>query len=440
MVDSTRRPFSFDLTASSPVVSAIIAHQNPADCTTASYLVHSLAWRQNGLGSSLHILTAMLAHAMNVGRVLIVAQDLAPCDANTMTFQASGSRQWPWADAALCPSGGGIEVPSGRGLVCLLESISRCTPYVNARRHSIKMVPNYLEGTLSHAGPLVSSKVVCDGRGVCPFQLSRPAWLAPYSKREEHAVNYAGWWVAKPPLCMKPKLDASAHALQVNGSVPRHVLVPLERPPSKKGKWRAHAIEYLVRPSAASRAYLSAQYTQFWHGHEHRAARTPPRRTGMPSSVAAPRPEELVAVHIRWGDQATTQMGSVPVSGYIDAVRWLQRRAIRRGLPPPTSVLLTSEDARAIAAFRAAAPRAWRVYAHDYVRHAALADLSRPSAALARMGPTSLFQLFLALEANSFICTSGSNWCRLVNELRKTRIDPSCRNCTTFVDLCGGEW
>jgi hypothetical protein len=35
------------------------------------------------------------------------------------------------------------------------------------------------------------------------------------------------------------------------------------------------------------------------------------------------------------------------------------------------------------------------------------------------------------------------NWCRLINELRKTRLDLSAGcggNCTLFADLCYGEW
>ena len=39
--------------------------------------------------------------------------------------------------------------------------------------------------------------------------------------------------------------------------------------------------------------------------------------------------------------------------------------------------------------------------------------------------------------------TTGSNWCRLINELRKTRLDRSAGcggNCTLFADLCYGEW
>ena len=58
------RPYSFELTAERSltplhdrrVLDAIHKHQNPARCDTAKYLVHSLAHRHNGFGSTLHVL------------------------------------------------------------------------------------------------------------------------------------------------------------------------------------------------------------------------------------------------------------------------------------------------------------------------------------------------------------------------------------------------
>ena len=60
-----RRPYSFELVAERSltplhdrrVLDAIYKHQNPARCDTAKYLVHSLAHRHNGFGSTLHVLS-----------------------------------------------------------------------------------------------------------------------------------------------------------------------------------------------------------------------------------------------------------------------------------------------------------------------------------------------------------------------------------------------
>ena len=96
-------------------------------------------------------------------------------------------------------------------------------------------------------------------------------------------------------------------------------------------------------------------------------------------------------------------------------------------------------DPAALAAFRLAAPAAWRLHVYEYERHATLGEAGGERS----IGSTSLLQLFLALEARLFVCTTGSNWCRLINELRKTRLDRSAGcggNCTLFADLCYGEW
>ena len=108
---------------------------------------------------------------------------------------------------------------------------------------------------------------------------------------------------------------------------------------------------------------------------------------------------------------------------------------------PPVEVVLTSEDEAAVDAFRRAAPRAWRVhYADASTRRAArLGDLAT-EARRRGIGGESLLNLHLALEARAVVCTTGSNWCRLINELRKARLDRACGGCTMFVDLCHGEW
>jgi hypothetical protein len=48
--------------------------------------------------------------------------------------------------------------------------------------------------------------------------------------------------------------------------------------------------------------------------------------------------------------------------------------------------------------------------------------------------------LLVALEANYFVLTTASNWSRLMNELRKNVLDPSCGDCTRMIDLRPGEW
>lgn len=55
-------------------------------------------------------------------------------------------------------------------------------------------------------------------------------------------------------------------------------------------------------------------------------------------------------------------------------------------------------------------------------------------------GSTALVSLLLSLEARFYVLTTGSNWSRLINELRLSRVAPSCGGCTDMKDLRRGQW
>ena len=50
-------------------------------------------------------------------------------------------------------------------------------------------------------------------------------------------------------------------------------------------------------------------------------------------------------------------------------------------------------------------------------------------------GMQALASLLIAMEANDFVLTTGSNWSRLMNELRKSILNPMCKGCTRMIDL-----
>ena len=68
-------------------------------------------------------------------------------------------------------------------------------------------------------------------------------------------------------------------------------------------------------------------------------------------------PQDLITVHIRWGDKGT-EMELASVEEFIGAVRELLRR--RRTLVP-VNVFVATEDPRATHEFRQAAPLNWTV-------------------------------------------------------------------------------
>ena len=55
-------------------------------------------------------------------------------------------------------------------------------------------------------------------------------------------------------------------------------------------------------------------------------------------------------------------------------------------------------------------------------------------------GLIALGSLLVAMEANDFVLTTGSNWSRLINELHRNVLDPRCNNCTRLIDLLHGEY
>ena len=52
-----------------------------------------------------------------------------------------------------------------------------------------------------------------------------------------------------------------------------------------------------------------------------------------------------------------------------------------------------------------------------------------------RAGLVSLASLLVSLESNRYVLTLGSNWSRLINELRATVVDYRCGNCTKMINL-----
>jgi hypothetical protein len=145
-------------------------------------------------------------------------------------------------------------------------------------------------------------------------------------------------------------------------------------------------------------------------------------------------------------------MELVPVHAYVAAVRVLLRDRPAKLLRSPPSIYVATEDPKAIAAFRYAAPPQWAVYGDQTVDD--LADL-RPAdgdespaghsfdeAAKSKgwAGTANLASLLIAMQAREFVLSTGSNWSRLMNELRKAVLDDRCDGCTRMIDLQPGEW
>jgi hypothetical protein len=125
-----------------------------------------------------------------------------------------------------------------------------------------------------------------------------------------------------------------------------------------------------------------------------------------------------VSVHVRWGDKGT-EMKIKPIETYVELTRKLTGNA--RG---PVDVFLTTEDPKAVEAFREAAPDNWKIILYE----PALQHYGHPAGEAhrdKRAGWNSMIALVLAMQSDKLVITSGSNWGRLMEELCLGRF-PRC--------------
>jgi hypothetical protein len=162
-------------------------------------------------------------------------------------------------------------------------------------------------------------------------------------------------------------------------------------------------------------------------------------------------PKNLITVQIRWGDKYT-EMTLVPIEEYIDAVKSIL--LLRQSKTTATyadaeevNIFLSTEDPRAVQEFRQFAGKNWNIFVDYYFQETNSMRQQQynnnPKQANVTKGKTGLIalgSLLLAMEANDFVISTGSNWSRLINELRKNILNPRCQNCTRSIDLRSGEW
>ena len=209
----------------------------------------------------------------------------------------------------------------------------------------------------------------------------------------------------------------------------------------------------LVRESEESKAMVRASSTEYlFQRLSPLVIREAQRQVGIifPDGVV---PEDLVTVHIRWGDKFW-EMDLPPIQEYIDAVN-----AILAGknildndnttIPNATvaNIYLATEDTKAYNEFMEAKPEGWNVYADITLLEI---DGFRPRKGnraswaarntKGRAGLVALASLLVAMESTMFVLTTKSNWSTLMNHLRTNIVDPRCGNCTRMIDLRPGVW
>jgi hypothetical protein len=158
-------------------------------------------------------------------------------------------------------------------------------------------------------------------------------------------------------------------------------------------------------------------------------------------------PSDLISVHLRWGDKFF-EMELVSIEEYIRSISFMLTQVMGRPNDHKANIYLSTEDPSAVQEFMQKVPyKEWTVYVDRSVVELNPFRPQKGNRASwttrntnGRAGLVALGSLLVAMEASYYILTTGSNWSRLMNELRKNVIDPRCNNCTHMIDLRPGEW
>jgi hypothetical protein len=292
----------------------------------------------------------------------------------------------------------------------------------------------------------------------------------------QSTVAHFQWQQQSPWLCYFPNVEWQCD--EATTTTPRHAVSILpslpkwrtcQQPSHTGGKkqsdflpaFRAASIEYMFRTVSP----LVIQEAQ--------------RQVGVVFGSNGV-PEDLITVHVRWGDKGR-EMQLVTMEQYINAIvrlvqqrqqdEYRQRRGTslnrlgRRYFPATTffrkndnihpnetrvNIYLATEDPVAARAFLQAVPPRWKVYVDVAIeelssfRPRSIDRHSQPSVTarntLGRSGLINLASLLVGMEANDYVLTTASSFSRIINSLRTNIVDPRCNNCTRMVDLRPGMW
>jgi hypothetical protein len=225
------------------------------------------------------------------------------------------------------------------------------------------------------------------------------------------------FFVGAERLCHQP--DSSSEILKADNDLPMEDTVPAPEYVSVESLCEDLTAPYGGRSEyrAASTEFLFTRVAKFVQDEAERQL-----QIVFENETAVP--DNMITVHLRWGDKGG-EMELRPIHEYIQAVETI----VHNHSISEVNIFLASEDPAAVTAFLEAAFPHWKIFLSPY------RDMQSGRSALAAIG-----SLLVSMEAKHYILTLGSNWSRLINELRKTVLDLRCNNCTTMIDLLYDEW
>ena len=238
-------------------------------------------------------------------------------------------------------------------------------------------------------------------------------------------------------------------------------------------EYRAATTEYIFQSIHPLIVQEAERHIGWLFGNNNAArddATVSPLTTEVVGAIAVP--PDMITVHLRWGDKFF-EMDLVPIPDYVQAILDMlqmihddknnidnNNSSNNRHFHPvnhttPAHIYLATEDPRAVTEFLQYTQQHyphWTIYVDRTVTEL---TTFRPNVGNraswttrnthGRAGFTALGSLLVALESRYYILTTGSNWSRLLNELRLNVIEKRCcpantTNCTRMIDLRPGEW
>ena len=138
-----------------------------------------------------------------------------------------------------------------------------------------------------------------------------------------------------------------------------------------------------------------------------------------------------ITVHVRHGDKGT-EMALHPLSDYMDAVERMRKEY--PAVSGINTIMLSTEDEHVIDETRQYS--AYRFIFTEHPRHNEFSPMEQAK----RIGYNETLNSFINLELSmlcqGFVLTTGSNWSRLLDELRLTRGKWN----TPVIDIEPGQW
>ena len=195
--------------------------------------------------------------------------------------------------------------------------------------------------------------------------------------------------------------------------------------------FRGQAAAYLMRPNAPTAAAFRQLRTAPGALLTAAGPAAPPAQAARLGAPALPFPPGMVSLHIRHGDKGS-EMRLVATEEYLAAAAVLAK--MHPMALAPRGLFMSTEDPEAprVAGGMLAAGGEyahWSMAWYDVPRANSngpeqLSQFSLPRGVLTRIW---LLQILLALECDAWVGTRGSNWNRVIDELRCVWV-PKCQN------------